>query len=188
MKLARNFYSRNTKTVAKELLGKVLVHRTGRGTLRGRIVETEAYFGSGDPASHAHCGRTQRNFPMFGTPGVAYVYFCYGNHWLFNIVASNGGPGAVLVRAVEPLEGIETMKKNRRIGELVALTNGPGKLCAALGIGKSHNGIDLAGDSLFLEDLGDKPDVVRAKRVGISRGADRLLRFYVKGSPFVSKR
>lgn len=187
MILSRKFYSRNTEVVAKELLGKILVHKTKHGVVKGKIVETEAYFGSGDPASHAYCGKTERNSLMFETPGRAYVYFCYGNHWLFNIVARDGGPGAVLIRALEPLEGVKLMKKNRATGDIRALANGPGKLSEAMSIGKRHNGTDLTQDDLFLEDSDEKPDITRAKRVGISKGTDKLLRFYIRNSPFVSK-
>jgi DNA-3-methyladenine glycosylase len=187
MKLPLNFYSRDTETVAKELLGKIMVHRTKQGILKGKIVETEAYFGSKDPASHAHGRMTSRNFLMFDQPGKAYVYFCYGNHWLFNIVAKKDGcPGAVLIRALEPLKGVEIMKKNRKMQEIICLTNGPGKLTQALCIGKEHNGMDLTKNEVFIEDSDEKVDIVRSKRIGITKGTDRLLRFYAKGSEFVS--
>jgi DNA-3-methyladenine glycosylase len=186
MKLSREFYSRDTDIVAKELLGKVLVHKTKEGILKGRIVETEAYFGVSDPASHAYRKKTKRNFLMFEIPGKAYVYFCYGNHWLFNIVAKKDNkPGAVLIRALEPLEGLDTMKKRRRT-EIKNFTNGPGKLTKALGIDKNQNGLDLIGDTLFLEDADYKFDIVKAKRIGISKGKSKLLRFYIKNNTFVS--
>jgi len=189
MKLPKKFYSRETEQVAKDLLGKILVHKTTEGILKGKIVETEAYFGSGDPASHAYRKKTKRNYLMFEAPGKAYVYFCYGNHWLFNIVAKETKvPGAVLIRALEPLEGIEMMKRRRGVSELKNLTNGPGKLTQAFGIGKSFNGFDLIGDKLFLEDLKEKFEIVKAKRIGISVGKNKLLRFYIKNNNFVSKK
>jgi DNA-3-methyladenine glycosylase len=188
MIIPRDFYSRGTERVAIELLGKVLVHKTEAGTLRGRIVETEAYFGSGDPASHAYRKKTKRNFLMFEEPGKAYVYFCYGNHWLFNIVAKeNDNPGAVLIRALEPVQGVDAMKRNRNVKDIKELTNGPGKLTSAMGINKTHNGLDLTKGQLFLEGSDEKVDIVKAKRIGISKGKSKLLRFYVKGSDFVSK-
>jgi len=187
MKLSREFYSRDTEIVARELLGKIIVHKTKEGTLKGRIVETEAYFGASDPASHAHRKRTKRNFLMFEIPGKAYVYFCYGNHWLFNIVAKEDyNPGAVLIRALEPLEGIDVMKKKRGTDDVKSLTNGPGKLTKALSIDKRQNGFDLTGNVIFLEDADERFDIVRAKRIGISKGKSKLLRFYIKGNTFVS--
>jgi DNA-3-methyladenine glycosylase len=188
MVIGRKFYSRGTEQVAKDLLGKILVHKTNKGVLSGKIVETEAYFGSGDPASHAHGRKTKRNFLMFGEPGRAYVYFCYGNHWLFNIVAKAGSrPGAVLIRALEPLKGIEDMKRRRGTSEITNLTNGPGKLSQALGIGRAQNGTDLTKGDLFIEDSDEKPEIVKSKRIGITKGTERLLRYYVKNSSFVSK-
>jgi len=189
MKLSKKFYSRSTEKVAKELLGKILVHKAKEGICKGKIVETEAYFGNYNPASHAYRKKTKRNFLMFETPGKAYVYFCYGNHWLFNIVAKEDeNPGAVLIRALEPIEGIEIMKKRRKTNEAKNLTNGPGKLTRALGIGKDQNGLDLTEDILFLEDSDEKFEIVKAKRIGISKGKGRLLRFYIKNNDFVSKK
>jgi len=189
MRLSRNFYSRNTKKVAQELLGKILVNKTKEGICKGKIVETEAYFGSDDPASHAYRKKTKRNFLMFENPGKSYVYFCYGNHWLFNIVAKEMKvPGAVLVRALEPLKGIELMKKRREISELTNLTNGPGKLTKAFSINKEQNGLDLIKSNLFLEDSAEKFEIVKTKRIGISKGNDKLLRFYIKNNNFVSKK
>jgi DNA-3-methyladenine glycosylase len=185
MKLNKSFYSRETEEVAKELLGKILVHKN----CKGKIVETEAYFGDKDPASHAYRKKTKRNFLMFETPGKAYVYFCYGNHWLFNIVAKKDeNPGAVLIRALEPIEGIELMKKRRKISNIFNLTNGPGKLTQALGIGKEQNGLDLAGDVLFLESSNEKFETVKAERIGISKGKFKFLRFYIKDNEFVSRK
>ena len=188
MKLSRNFYSRDTEKVAKELLGKILVHKTDGGVLKGKIVETEAYFGKRDPASHAYRKKTKRNFLMFEAPGKVYVYFCYGNYWLFNIVAKeNENPGAVLVRALEPIEGIEIMKKNRGVDDVHNLTNGPGKLTEAFGIAKEQNGLDLTESNIFLQDSNEEIEIVKAKRIGISKGKSKLLRFYIKDNGFVSK-
>jgi DNA-3-methyladenine glycosylase len=189
MKLNRNFYSRDTELVAKELLGKILIHRTNEGTCKGKIVETEAYFGSNDPASHAYRKKTKRNYLMFESPGRAYVYFCYGNHWLFNIVAKEMKvPGAVLIRALEPLEGIELMKKRRGIDGINELTNGPGKLTKALRIDKSHNGMDLTEGNLILEDSKENFEIVKSKRIGILKDLKKPLRFYIKNNRFVSKK
>ncbi|MDO8886120.1 DNA-3-methyladenine glycosylase [Candidatus Oleimmundimicrobium sp.] len=186
--LKRDFYERNTKVVAKELLGKVLVHRLPEGDITGRIVETEAYFGNGDPASHASRGKTPRNAIMFGPSGHAYVYFNYGMHYLFNIVTEKKGiPGAVLIRALEPIEGIDFMLQRRKTKKLRCLTNGPAKLTQALGIDISHNGLDLVNGEIFVCD--DKKAVFKvasASRIGISVGKDELLRFYIKDNQFVS--
>lgn len=188
--LKRDFYERNTKVVAKELLGKILVHRLPESDTTGRIVETEAYFGNGDPASHASRGKTPRNSIMFGPPGHAYVYFNYGMHYLFNVVTEKEGvPGAVLIRALEPLDGIDFMFKKRKVKELKLLTNGPAKLTQALGIDISHNGLDLANGEIFVCD--DKKaafNIVSASRIGISVGKDDLLRFYIADNQFVSKK
>jgi len=188
--LKRDFYERNTKVVAKELLGKILVHRLPEGDITGRIVETEAYFGNGDPASHASRGKTPRNSIMFGPPGYAYVYFNYGMHYLFNVVTEKEGvPGAVLIRALEPLDGIDFMFKKRKVKELKLLTNGPAKLTQALGIDISHNGLDLANGEIFVCD--DKKaafNIISASRIGISVGKDDLLRFYIADNQFVSKK
>jgi len=187
MKLSREFYSRDTESVARELLGKIIVHKTKEGILKGKIVETEAYFGINDPASHAYRKKTKRNFLMFETPGKAYVYFCYGNHWLFNIVAKeDNNPGAVLIRALESLKGIDIMKKKRGVDDIKSLTNGPGKLTRALSIDKRQNGFDLTGNVIFLEDADENFDIIKAKRIGISKGKSKLLRFYIKKNTFVS--
>ena len=185
MRLNRTFYSRNTEKVAKELLGKILVHKK----CKGRIVETEAYFGDKDPASHAFGKVTNRNILMYKRPGTAYVYFTYGNHWMFNVVTEKEGvPGAVLIRAVEPLEGIEIMKRRRNTKDVKNLTNGPGKLTKAFGIGKEQNGLDLLKSDLFIEGSDSNFDIVKTTRVGISKGKEKLLRFYIKGNDFVSRK
>ncbi len=185
MKLTRKFYSRNTKTVAKELLGKILIN----GKCKGKIVETEAYLGKNDPGS-AGC-RKIKNIPkaLLKPPGHAFVYFTYGNHWMFNVVTEKEGvPGAVLIRAVEPLSGIEIMKRRRKIKDIKSLTNGPGKLTKAFGIDKKHNELDLTKGNLFLENSNEKFKIVTTTRIGLSKGQEKLLRFYIKNNEFVSKK
>jgi len=184
MKLPRKFYSRRTDIVARDLLGCVLVHRKGSKRLSGKIVETEAYRGYDDPGSHAFRGRTPRNSIMFGKPGFAYVYFVYGNHHCLNFTTEEQGTaGAVLIRALEPIEGLESMRKNRK-GR--SLTNGPGKLTQALGITRDQNGVDLIGNMLYVLN-GDSPEkVFKTNRIGIKRGAELKLRFYNKGNKFLS--
>ena len=186
--LTRKFFSRRTDLVAIDLLGCILVRKIGNKKLSGKIVETEAYFGESDPASHAYRGVTPRNKIMFGKPGFAYVYFIYGNHHCLNFTTEREGrAGAVLIRALEPLEGIGLMKKNRGTNNIKNLTNGPGKLTQALAITREQNGLDLAGNVLYVLK-GDEPkEIVRTTRVGIRNGKDLKLRFYIKDSPFVSK-
>lgn len=185
MKLPRSFYSRKTEIVARDLLGCILVHEINGKKISGKIVETEAYLGENDPGSHASRGMTPRNKIMFGKPGVAYVYFIYGNHYCLNFVTEREGvAGAVLIRALEPLEGLEEMMRRR--GRKNNLTNGPGRLTQALGITRAHNGIDLTGDELYVL-RGEKPkEIVTTTRIGIREGADLKLRFYIKGNKFVS--
>lgn len=185
-------YSQDTVTVARELLGRVLCRETEEGLAAGMIVETEAYLSSGDPACHASRGMTERNAPMFGPAGRAYVYFIYGNHFCFNVVTGAEGDGeAVLVRALKPLAGLELMKSRRGDNCRVEnLTSGPGKLCRALAIDKRLNGHDLRKRPLWIgagEAIRDFA-VISAPRVGISVAADKLLRFYISGSKFVSRR
>jgi len=184
VKLSRNFYSRDTKTVAKELLGKIIVHKK----CKGKIVETEAYLGRKDPGAIG--SRKVKNIPksLLLSPGHSFVYFTYGNHWMFNIIAKESLLGAVLIRALEPLEGIELMKKRRGTKEIKNLTNGPGKLTSAFGIDKSHDGLHLIGDDLFLEDNREKFKIVTTTRIGLSKGQDKLLRYYIKDNEFVSKK
>jgi DNA-3-methyladenine glycosylase len=191
MRLPRSFYARDSKTVAKELLGKILIHKTTEGTCTGKIVETEAYFGWSDPASHAYGKKvTERNITLYKNPGTAYVYLAYGNNWLFDVVTEKVGfPSAVLIRALEPLEGINIMRKRRGVDEIKNLTNGPGKLTKAFGIDKRHDGLDLSrNDFLFIEDSDEEFDIVEAQRVGVRKGREYLLRFYIKDSDFVSRK
>jgi DNA-3-methyladenine glycosylase len=179
--------------IARVLLGKMLCHHSAAGLAGGIIVETEAYLSDDDPACHAARGRTRRNAPMFGPPGTAYVYFIYGNHYCFNVVTAPEGTGeAVLVRALEPVLGIELMQRRRGLpGELVNLANGPGKLCQSLAIDRSLNRASLLQRPLWIcEDPAGRVrgPVVSAPRIGISQGTDRLLRFYIAGNRFVSRR
>lgn len=189
MKLSRKFYSRSTKTIAKELLGKILVHKTKKGILKGKIVETEAYLGLNDPGSIGY--KKVKNIPksLLKKPGHAFVYFTYGNHWMLNVVAKKIGLlGAVLIRALEPLEGLDIMERNRKTNDARNLTNGPGKLTQAFEINKTHDSMDLTKDVLFIEKSDDKFDIVRTTRIGLSAGEDLPLRFYIKNSEFVSKK
>lgn len=162
------------------------------GRLVGRIVEVEAYRGSDDPASHAYRGVTQRNRLMFGKGGFAYVYFTYGKHYCFNVVTERQSvPGAVLIRALEPIMGIETMKRNRRTLKVLNLTNGPGKLTEAMSITGEQNGLDLTrSKELFICKPKEKEKfkVVSTKRIGIRVGVDKPWRFYIKNNRFVSRK
>lgn len=195
MILSREFYSRDTVEVAKSLLGKILVRVIDGNILSGMIVETEAYTRD-DPASHAYRGITARNKVMFEDVGYAYVYFIYGNHYCLNVVAKSKDmeAGAVLIRAVEPIQGIEFMIRNRvrsaRI-RIEMLTNGPGKLTKALSIDSRHNGLDLTvGGELYIEEgrsISDR-DVVATRRIGISEGIDKPWRFIMRDNRFVSTR
>jgi len=195
MTLARAFYDRPTLTVARELIGKVLVHRSADGTTAGAIVEVEAYIGEADPACHAAPGPTARNQPLYGPPGFAYVYLSYGVHNLFNVVTeADGQPAAVLVRALMPLDGLELMQRrrgpdrrgSRRIPDH-ELCRGPGSLARAMGITLAGNRADLCGRRISLEDRGiSLPAVAWSSRIGISSGKEHLWRCYVIGCPAVS--
>lgn len=186
--LPKSFYTRDTALVARELLGKFLVRCVSRGRLVGRIVETEAYYGVGDPASHSYKGKTKRAAIMWGPGGIAYVYFTYGMHFLINVVTEKEGiPGAVLIRALEPLEGIQIMKKNRNKTKLTELTRGPGRLTRAFGIDGSFNGHNLTKGGLFIAGEGNEVfEIECTSRRGVKKGENRKLRFYIKGNRFVS--
>lgn len=189
--LPRAFYARDTVKVAVSLLGKRLIRMRGRVHMQGRIVEVEAYRGSDDPASHAFRGLTPRNAPMFGEPGHAYVYFTYGNHHCLNITTQASGiPGAVLIRAIEPIKGLIAMRRLRRNVSDSELTNGPGKLTKALGIDKSLNEVDMTkrGPLYVTRSGGGEFDIARSARVGIKHGTGRLWRFYIANNLYVSKR
>jgi DNA-3-methyladenine glycosylase len=189
--LRRDFYDRDTETVSRELLGAILECDTKQGRAAGIIVETEAYIGEHDAACHAAAGRTRRTEPLYGPPGNAYVYFIYGMHWCVNAVTrSEGLPSAVLIRALEPLAGVPLMRLRRpRARSDHDLTNGPGKLCAALGIDSRMNGLPLQRHPLVIRagDFVNDSDVVITARIGIARAADWPLRYFVRGSPFVSR-
>jgi DNA-3-methyladenine glycosylase len=192
--LPRAFYDRPTLTVAAELLGKVLVHRTRQGIAAGAIVEAEAYIGEDDPACHAAPGPTRRNQPLYGPPGFAYVYLNYGVHFLFNVVTeAEGRPAAVLIRALEPVEGVALMRARRaedRGGRAIAdheLCRGPGNLTKALGIHLSDNRRDLCCDPLWIEERGlDVGPIAWSARIGITVGTEHEWRCYAVGSASVS--
>ena len=171
------------------MLGKKLVRVVEGTRLSGIIVEVEAYRGFGDPASHAYKGKTARNAVMFGEPGRAYVYLSYGVHQCLNLTCEPGGtPAAVLVRALEPLEGTDRMKVNRGISSLRELASGPGRLTEALAIGSDFDGEDLVtSDRLFLEEGERSVSVGTSSRIGVSTGTERRWRFFVRGCMFVSK-
>ena len=198
-KLAHSFYRRaDALTLARELLGKRLVvpaSPTG-ARVSGRIVETEAYMGPEDKAAHSYANRrTPRTETMFAAGGVAYVYFIYGMYYQFNVVASQAEiPQAVLVRALEPEEGVEWMRRRRPVRRDLDLTNGPGKLCMALGLDRSFNGADLRGERVWIEDAGAtiSPDEIAAgARIGIDYAAEYAAmpwRFWVRDNPYVSRK
>jgi len=159
---------------------------SGEGKSIGRIVETEAYL-EDDPASHSFRGKTKRNEVMFGSPGRAYIYFTYGMHHCFNVVTNIEGVGeAVLIRALEPISGIELMKKRRGIEDVKNLCNGPAKLFVAMGISKEMNGLNLESGKLRIEQSNDRFDIISSNRIGISQGSDLKYRFFIKGNEFVS--
>lgn len=190
MILARRFYQRPTEQVARDLIGKVLVRSISGKRITGIIVETEAYGHAGDPASHACNGMTDRNRVMFGPAGMAYVYFTYGTHHCVNVSARDGMPaGAVLIRSVEPVDGIATMKRLRGTDDARLLASGPGRLTQAMKITRLQNGADMTDGSseIFIED-GPARDVIATARIGISRAVDVRWRFVDPRSPFVSRK
>jgi DNA-3-methyladenine glycosylase len=192
--LTRAFYGRPTLDVARDLLGKVLVHRTSAGVAAGRIVEVEAYIGESDPACHAAPGPTVRNAPLYGEPGHAYVYLNYGLHCLVNAVTEPAGsPAAVLIRALEPVEGLDLMRRRRARGTGrtaspdAGICRGPGNLTRALGITLRQNRVDLTEGRLYIEDRGpDARDVVWTPRIGITVGTEVPWRCFLRGSDAVS--
>lgn len=189
--LPRAFYERPAEAVARDLLGSLLVSEIGGVRCVGEVVETEAYIGPEDDASHANArvGRTPRNEVMFGKAGVAYVYRSYGIHWCLNAVTgSEGFPAAVLIRALRPLEGLDAMRERRPGRPDRELLRGPGKLCAAMGVDLGSNGVPLDTPPLWLatgEPISDA-DVACGPRIGITRAADLPLRFWLRGSLWVS--
>ena len=193
----KNFYKRELLTVAKELLGKVLVKKDENKILAGRIVEVEAYNGETDEAAHTYNGKTKRNEVMFDEGGLLYVYFTYGAHYCCNVVTGVEGKGtAVLIRAVQPIAGIETMIQNRfkrkllNDKEIFNLTSGPGKVCSAFDINKNHSGIDLTGDKIYLvkSKLKEHEQIGVSRRIGITRSVDLPWRYFIKGNPYLSKK
>lgn len=195
--LPKDFYARDPRAVSRDLLGKVLVRRQERELLSARIVEVEAYLGKDDPAAHSASGRTARNFVLFGPPGLTYVYFIYGNHYCFNVSClPDGEAGGVLFRALEPISGIEQMAEARDITlddatDLRKLTSGPGRLAEAFGITRERdNEKDLTSrkSDLSIVDDGFRPQSIAiTPRIGITKAAERPLRFFIAGSKFVSK-
>jgi DNA-3-methyladenine glycosylase len=195
--LPREFFDRDAVTVARELLGKLLVRRDERKLLAGRIVEDEAYLGVDDPAAHSYSGRTPRNSVLFGPPGQAYVYFIYGNHYCLNVSCMPEGHGeGVLVRAMQPVLGLEAMARARgmelpsQVGQMRLISSGPGRMAEALDITRElDNDKDLTSrrSDLYLADDGFLPErIVATPRIGITKAVERPLRFVVAGSPFVS--
>lgn len=191
--IARDFYQRNTVEVAKDLLGKILVRTYNGKMLSGIIVETEAYQSVDDPASHSYKGRTERNSVMFGEVGHAYVYFTYGNHYCLNIVAKEESvpAGAVLIRAIEPIDGIKQMQKHRETTDPYNLTSGPGKLTKALNVTKKQNGIDVTkrGELYVVngKNVNDSSIIV-TPRIGIRVALDKHWRFLLADNQFVSRK
>lgn len=189
-RLGRDFFGRDTAEVARSLLGKHLIRKLGDDFLRGEVVETEAYYGKGDPPSHASGGKTPRSAIMWDRPGLVYVYLVYGIYHMFNVVAEEKGtPGAVLIRAVEPLAGLERMTSNRGGAETAQLTNGPGKITQAFKIREEEDGIDLVtSEDIWLEQGVDSStgEIETSGRIGVSEGKKEQLRFYLADSEFVS--
>jgi DNA-3-methyladenine glycosylase len=186
--IARSQLPRDTVELARYLIGKLVVRMTPEGVLSGRIVETEAY-PVGDAAGHAYRGETARNRTLFGCRGHAYVYLAYGVSYMLNVSSEVAGVGAgVLIRALEPLEGIAVMRRNRRVQNLRDLARGPGRLAAALDIDRRLDGVDLCqvGALWIARDGREAPEIGTSTRVGLSREAGRLLRFYARGDRFVS--
>lgn len=197
MKLRKSDFARPTAELAKDLLGCFLVHATQHARLVGRIVETEAYLYRNDPACHAHRGMTKRNKPMFGPAGRSYVYLIYGMYYCFNVTSGNIGEGeAVLIRALEPIAGIDTMSRRRGVKDVRSLCSGPGKLTQAMGISLEHNDRCLRTDCLSIHTRDSFKNLISPQkslrvlattRIGIGRGIDLPLRFLIKDNPFVSK-
>lgn len=194
--LPRDFYDRPTLEVARDLIGKVLVHDHRDGRAAGMIVETEAYIGETDPACHAAPGPTLRNAPLYGPPGFAYVYFNYGVHYLVNAVTeADGHPAAVLIRALEPIEGLELMRRRRIAARRPGATppadhdlcRGPGNLTCALAIGPAENRVDLCSSRMTIEDRGLTPGALEwGPRIGIRVGTEHAWRAFVRDHPAVS--
>nr|MDO8081199.1 DNA-3-methyladenine glycosylase [Candidatus Freyarchaeota archaeon] len=190
MKLDRSFFSKDPSQVAQELLGKILVKKSSKGILKGKVVETEAYYSMNDPASHFQIRPSTRDFFREKPSGTIYVYFTYGNHWMFNVLAKGEDKsGGVLIRALEPMDGIDIMKKYRKVKKNDELTNGPGKLTRAFDINGSYNGKDITEEEdIYFEDTEETHEITTTSRIGIKQGKDIPLRFYIKGNKFVSRK
>lgn len=192
MKINRGFYQQDALSAAKALLGKTLVHDTADGVTKGIIVETEAYLGAIDPAAHSYKGRTARTEIQYGPGGYAYVYLIYGMHCCMNVVVNRTEvPEVVLLRSLEPTVGLDLMARRRKTDRKLHLCSGPGKLCAAMGIGRECYGLDLCGDQLYLEETPDYPafSIAASRRINIDyagEAKDYLWRFTVEGSPYLS--
>ncbi|HEV8181052.1 MAG TPA: DNA-3-methyladenine glycosylase [Candidatus Angelobacter sp.] len=199
--LHRDFFNRDPRAVARELLGKLIVRREGRKQIAGRIVEVEAYLGAGDLAAHAAAGNTARNSVLWGPPGHAYVYFIYGVHYCLNISCLPAGEaGCVLIRALEPVSGIANMAKARGLADLDLtstrdlrrLASGPGKLCEALGITRPRdNGKDMLSSASDLQVISDRfrtKEVAITQRIGITKSIEMPLRYVVAGNAFLSRK
>jgi len=193
MKIAREFYQRSSLEVARDLLGLVIVHQTEEGITKGKIVEVEAYMGTLDAAAHSFKNtRSPRTEVQYGEGGYAYIYLIYGMYYCMNIVTNIiDKPEVVLLRALEPMEGIELMKQRRKTDKLNNLCSGPGKLCSAMGINKSSYGVDLCGTQLYLEtpEIRESIETIASKRINIDyagEAKDYLWRFTIKDSKFIS--
>lgn len=189
--IPKSFYARDTEIVARELLGAILECATPAGVASGRIVETEAYVGEHDLACHAAAGRTNRTAPLYGPPGLSYVYFIYGVHWCVNAVTRPvNEPSAVLIRALEPLDGIDLMRQRRPAARKdIDLTNGPGKLCQALGITGDHNRLPLQKPPLRILRGAPVAEAMisQGPRIGITQCVDWPLRWVIRNNPYVSR-
>ena len=192
MKLDRNFYLRSGLEVARDLIGKKIFHNSPEGLTGGIIVETEAYMGSLDAAAHSYKGLTARTQIQYGLGGFAYVYMIYGMYFCMNVVANvENIPDAVLIRALQPTDGINLMRKRRGKNNLRDLCSGPGKLAQAMGIDKNHYGVDLCGDEIFIETTNILPEVTATKRINVDYAGDAanyLWRYIMTGSEFLSVR
>ncbi len=186
--LSSKFYKRDASIVARALLGKILVHETSVGLVSGKIIETEAYLKENDPACHAAKSKTKRNAAMFNEGGTAYVYLIYGVHYCFNVVTGEKGDGeAVLIRAVAPIKGIQIMLEHRQQANLKALASGPGNLCRALAINLKQNGLSLQEKPLYIIDAPEVKEITTTPRIGLSRGKEKLLRYYITRCPYISR-
>lgn len=186
--LGKEFYERDTETVAKDLLGKILVRRLGDELLAGIIVETEAYFGADDPASRAFHGAKRYNSVMFGEPGHLFIYNVH-KYWMLNFIAHDNGVGGILIRAIEPTMGLEAMKENRLVKRDRDLTSGPGKLTLALNVDRSLNGLAITDDSCIIQVLENEYEyeMGTSHRIGVTKDLPEHYRFYVKNNKFVSR-